>query len=121
MVTELNVKMTLQGASGKTYLFNLYGYDFFSQLKRAFKPISAIYVFSHRYMLDGAFTHDIIYLGQTSNLAERFDNHHKESDIIARNGNCIWIHVFNGTDDQRAEVEQDILASYDFPCNEVNN
>ncbi len=121
MVTDLKVNMTLQGASGKSYIFNLYGYSSFDQLKNAFKPLAAIYVFSQRYLDDGTYRHRLIYLGQTGDLSTRYDNHHKEEDINAKYGNCIWIHVFNGTEKERESAEKDLLASYDFPCNEVNN
>lgn len=121
MVSDLKVNMTLQGASGKTYFFNLFGYSTFDQLKNAFKPLAAIYVFSQRYVSEDTYTHHLLYLGQTSDLATRFDSHHKENEITAYYGNCIWIHVFNGSEKEREEAEKDILASYDFPCNEVNN
>ena len=121
MVVDLKVNMSLQGASGKTYLFNLYGYSNFSQLKNAFKPLAAIYVFSQRYIDDNSYRHHLLYLGQTNNLSTRYDNHHKENVITANYGNCIWIHVFNGSDLERVEAEKDLLESYDFPCNEANN
>lgn len=121
MVTDLKVNMTLLGASGKSYIFNLYGYSSFSQLNNAFKPLAAIYVFSQRYLEDNVYRHSLIYLGQTSDLSTRYDNHHKEADITAHFGNCIWIHVFSGTDEEREEAEKDLLASYDFPCNQTNN
>lgn len=121
MVSDLNVNMTLQGASGKSYLFNLYGYSNFDQLKNAFKSLPAIYVFSQRYLNGDYYSHHLIYLGQTSDLSSRYDNHHKENEITANYGNCIWIHVFNGTDSEREAVEKDLLASYDFPCNDINN
>ena len=121
MITDLDVTMTLQGASGKTYLFNLFGYSSFAQLHDVFRPLQAIYVFSRRFFRDGAFSHTLIYLGQTSDLSTRFNNHHKETEIGEHYGNCIWIHVCNGTDKQREEEEKDLLDAYDFLCNEANN
>ena len=121
MVTDIEVTMTLQGASGKTYLFTLFEYSSFSQLHDAFKPLQAIYVFSRRIYREGTYTHSLLYLGQTNNLSTRFNNHHKETEIGGHYGNCIWIHVCTGTDQQREEDEQDLLGAYDFVCNEVNN
>lgn len=121
MVTDLKVTMTLQGASGKSYLFTLFEYSSFNQLHDAFRPLQALYVFSKRYFSEGAFTHSLIYLGQTNDLSTRFNNHHKETEIGEHYGNCIWIHVCNGTDQQREEAERDLLDAYDFVCNEVNN
>ncbi len=83
--------------------------------------MAAIYVFSQRYLDDSTYRHRLIYLGQTSDLSTRYDNHHKETDITSNFGNCIWIHVFNGTEKEREEAEIDLLASYDFPCNQMNN
>ncbi len=121
MVIDLQVNMTLQGTSGKTYLFNLYGFDDFDQLKDAFNSLAAIYIFSRRYLDGNTFRHQLLYLGQTKDLSTRYYNHHKMSEIMSNHGNCIWIHVFNGTDIEREEIEKDMLLSYDFPCNDINN
>lgn len=121
MITDLGVTMTLQGVSGKSYLFTLFEYSSFGQLLDAFKPLQAIYVFSKRFYREGVFSHSLLYLGQTNDLSTRFNNHHKETEIGEHYGNCIWIHVCSGTDSQREEEERDLLAAYDFVCNEVNN
>ncbi len=58
-----------------------------------------------------------IYVGQTSNLSERFDHHHA-MPCIRRNG-ATHIHVranFGGEDARRAE-ESDLIARYHPPCN----
>ncbi len=122
MICDTDRTMELVGQSGKRYLFNLYSFDNFDDLRNAFNTIAALYVFTKRFRKEsGNYSHDLIYLGETSNLSERFDNHHKESCIKMRNPNCIGIYSFVGTEQQRKNAERDILESYDFPCNSQNN
>lgn len=113
--------MTLTGRSGKQYMFSLFSLQSFNDLKDAFKPLAALYVFTKRNPNIQGFTHNLIYLGETGDLSTRYNNHHKEQCITSHGANCIGIFVFNGTEMQRKSAEEDILANYDFPCNEINN
>lgn len=65
--------------------------------------------------------HNFIYIGETKYLSTRFRNHHKQIEITKNNANCIGIHTFFGTDEERINAETDILNNYDFPYNEQNN
>lgn len=114
-------RLTLNGISGKEYIFDLYTFDDFSELRSAFLPRSAVYVFTRRRATNEGFTHDLVYLGETENLARRFDNHHKEQDITTHYANCIGIYGAPSNNEPRKQIEADILASYDFPCNELLN
>ena len=44
-------RLTLDGASGKQYIFDLFSFDDFSELKDAFRASPAIYVFTRRVLL----------------------------------------------------------------------
>ena len=74
-------RLLLNGISGKEYLFDLYSFDDFSELKNAFLDRAAVYLFTRRRTTNEGFTHDLVYLGETANLADRFNNHHKEREI----------------------------------------
>lgn len=114
-------RLTLNGISGREYIFDLYTFDFFYELRSAFVEKSSLYLFTRRHATSEGFTHDLVYLGETGNLARRFDNHHKEAEIMAHYANCIGIHATPPDEDQRKHIEADILAAYDFPCNEQLN
>lgn len=114
-------RLTLNGISGKEYIFDLYTFIDFSELRSAFLPRAAVYVFTRRRATSEGFTHDLIYLGETENLSMRFGNHHKESVITAHYANCIGIYGTPFNNEQRKQIEADILAAYDFPCNEQLN
>ena len=114
-------RLTLNGLSGQEYIFDLYTFNDFSELRSAFLPRAAVYVFTRRRATNEGFTHDLIYLGETENLARRFDNHHKEDEIKAHYANCIGIYGAPSNDEQRKQIEADMLAAYDFPCNEQLN
>lgn len=121
MIEDLCTTVSIQGMSGTSYIFNLYGFTKFSELKDAFNEIPALYVFTRRSWNGQIYTHNIIYVGETERLSTRFYNHHKESCIMNNNANCICIHTFYGTQSERQAAETDILNAYDLPCNILNN
>ena len=121
MVLDLDKTLTIQGVSGNTYIFNVYGFTRFSDLHDAFKDIPALYVFTKRGFVSGSFIHDLIYVGETGDLSKRFDNHHKENCIMRCDANCICIHSFPGSESERRMAEMDILNAFDFPCNDKSN
>ncbi len=114
-------RLALKGLSGNQYIFDLYIYDDFSELKSAFFAKAAVYLFTRRRITNYGFTHDLVYLGETDNLSTRFGNHHKEKCISSHFANCIGIHAVSSDDIKRKAIETDILSAYDFPCNEQLN
>ena len=122
MVEDLNTTITIKGMSGTNYIFNVYGFARFSDLKDAFKSIPALYAFTRRFPSSAlSYTHDLVYVGETGDLSLRFDNHHKQECIVRGNANCICIHSFYGTQTERLAAEADILNAFDLPCNVKNN
>ena len=121
MVEDLKTTVKIKGLSGREYIFNVYGFSRFSDLSDAFKSIPALYAFTRRFPYGASFTHDLIYVGETSDLSARFNNHHKEDCISRSNANCICIHSFYGTALERMASEADILNAFDLPCNDKNN
>ena len=120
-MNNTDTKLTLDGASGKQYIFDLFTFDDFSELKDAFHALPAIYVFTRRSLGVDGYTHDLAYLGETENLSERFNNHHKEVCIVAHHANCIGLYGVSSNVEDLRQIEADILATYDFPCNEQLN
>ena len=113
--------ITLSGISGKQYIFDLFSFDEFEELNGVFASRPGVYLFTRRSIAENGYIHDLIYLGETGNLSERFSNHHKKDEIMSHHANCIGIHGVVGSDEDRKEFEKDILSAYDFPCNEQLN
>ena len=104
-------KLTLRGASGQTYEFEVYAFD------SDFNAVGAVYAITRRAQKeDGGYDHTIIYIGETSDLSTRFDGHHKEDCFVQHNANCTCIHRDDGESPRRAK-EADLIANYNPPCN----
>lgn len=99
--------LTLTGFSGNQYTFGVYRYG------TNFNAIGAVYAVTYR---NSVSKHDIIYIGQTEDLSDRFDNHHKESCFIRNNANCICVHT-ESNENLRLRIEQDLIHNYNPPCN----
>ena len=104
--------VTFTGASGTEYDFNVY------PLETEFKKMGAVYFFTKRTKKsDGGYTHcKRIYVGETEDLSERFDNHHKMPCIERHGANCICTHR-ESSESKRLEIEQDLIDGYDPVCN----
>ena len=61
---------------------------------------------------------EAIYIGETDDLGERFDNHHKKECI--ENEGATHIHAHKSSDDKktRCAEESDLLAKRRTPCND---
>ena len=118
MINKLNTTLTLKGKSGKEYSFKLSTFDSFDDVKDGFTG-HGLYVFTKR-SPEGK--HNVIYLGMATTLETRFDNHHKKDCIIRNGANCLGVHQMNNsTKESRKEAESDLLAAYNFPCNDQEN
>ena len=53
-----------------------------------------------------------IYIGETKDLGERFDGHHKMSCIKRKGATHIHVHLNFGGEDVRKKEEQDLLDHY---------
>jgi hypothetical protein len=111
-MAEINkTTMELAGASGKKYTFYVYG------MGATFKAVGGVYAFTlATQKATGGHTHSILYIGQTGDLSERFDNHHKEDCFTRRGANRHCATVVE-SEDARLAIERDLIAAYDPPCN----
>jgi hypothetical protein len=104
--------MTLTGQSGQKYQFDVY------PLTTTFKAVGAVYYISKRTpKQDGGGDHSKIYIGQTGDLSDRFDNHHKADCFEKRGANCISVHT-DDDEDSRLTKEADLIDAYKPPCND---
>jgi len=99
--------ITLKGASGQSYDFDVYPWN------TSFKAIGAVYTVLKR----NAPNFSILYIGQTGDLSERFDNHHQRS-CFDRNGKThIGIHL-ESSESRRFDIETDLVRNYSPTCND---
>jgi hypothetical protein len=97
------------GASGATYKYWIYPINDFR-----FKEAPGNYIFA-RETSEG---HYAIYVGETGDLSERFDNHHKAKCIIANGATHIHAHTSSHDDDARRREEKDIIVRWEPKCND---
>lgn len=121
MIKELNRTTVLKGQSGKEYVFRLWSFEDFDDVKGSFTG-GGLYLFTYRYYTGEAYRHTYIYLGETGDYYTRFNGHHKENCIRLHLSNCIGFYSMPGaTEEQRKSTEDDLLAVYNFPCNTSDN
>ena len=96
-----------EGLSGKSYKYYIHPIC-------SFKAAPGNYIFASK-SFSGEWIP--IYIGQTSDLSERFDNHHKATCIIDHGATHIHVHVSSDDENVRREEEQDLIDLYQPPCN----
>lgn len=99
--------VTATGSSGKQYSFDVYHWG------QAFNPVPAVYMVLKQ-ASNGSF--DILYIGQTSNLNERFDSHHKQRCFDRNRKTHIAIHQ-EAKERVRLDKETDLVSHYNPVCN----
>ena len=94
------------GRSGRKYTYWIY------RIGTDFNPAPGNYIFARGV----GNSYSPIYVGESGDLSERFDNHHKMA-CIKRNG-ATHIHVHaNANENARLAEEFDIVAKWDPVCN----
>ena len=96
------------GQSGKTYRHWVY------PLPPNFSEEPGNYIFAKK-TSQGRWTP--VYIGQTDNLGERFDDHHKAACIKHNGATHIHAHRNHGGKSARLTEEDDLLAKWSPPCN----
>ena len=97
------------GWSGKTYSYWIY------EIHQPFAQEPGNYVFAEE-TERGTFTP--IYVGQTDDLSERFDNHHKMPCIRQHGATHITAHKSSKTEAVRKAEEDDLIKFYNPVCND---
>lgn len=100
-------KITATGASGTQYVFWVYTWG------TTFKAAGGVYLVLRKEQ-NGNYT--IIYVGQTGDLSERFDNHHKAS-CFTRNSKSHVAARMESAESTRLSIESDLIKKYNPSCN----
>ena len=96
------------GKSGKKYLYWIY------EIGTSFTAKPGNYIFAKQTKPN---TWSPIYIGQTSDLSERLENHN-EMPCIKRNGDThIHAHTNSGGEEARLTEESDLISEWSPVCN----
>lgn len=98
------------GKSGNKYKYWIYPLDPFPSLKEEGGNYAFTKETSPGYWVP-------LYFGQTSDLSERFDNHHKIQKAINAGATHIHAHL-NDDEDARLAEEADLIARWKPLCND---
>lgn len=102
-------KATATGASGRNYEFVVYPWG------QTFNPVGGVYL-ALKKKSGVQPMYDVLYVGQTGDLNQRFDAHHKQQ-CFDRNGRThIGVRGENG-EQTRLAIERDLLGNYKTACN----
>ena len=97
-----------KGVSGRAYRYWIY------PIGASLKAAAGNYVFARRNHL-GQWVP--VYIGQTGDLAERFDQHHKTPCILRSGATHIHAHLTQGGESVRLAEERDLITMYNPSCN----
>lgn len=99
-------KVVVNGASGRTYELILYPWG------QAFNPVGGVYLVLKRKISN----YGILYVGQTGDLKQRFDCHHKQGCFDQNAKTHIGVRAVS-SDKERLAIERDLLDHYKTTCN----
>ena len=97
--------ITIEGASGAEYDFNIYSADM------PFNPVKAVYIIANREESEDEVKYDMLYLGETDNLPERLADHHFRNLWIENGWNVIWVYQEHGHV-ERVQAVADLIAIF---------
>ena len=106
MVTERTLDWP--GQSGKKYRYSIY------RIGTKFESSPGNYVFACEAKPKGF---KPIYIGQTSDISERFDNHHKMLCILQHKATHICVHTSSKRESTRRKEETDLINQWNPICN----
>ena len=106
MGTTTASTITLQGRSGAKYVFELYEWG------TSFNAVPGVYTVLRR-DTDG---YAVIYVGQTGDLSERLEDHHKAWCFDRHRRSHIGVRQ-DSAEKSRLATEADLIANYRPPCN----
>lgn len=100
---------TWTGATGNVYSYEIYPID------SSWNPVAANYIFARRSpYATGRWL--AVYIGESSNIRERFADHHRAPCIRKEGATHVHVHL-NADQGQRLFEETDLIKNISTPCN----
>ena len=106
------------GNYGPFKLYELDSFDFEDNLD--LKGKMGIYVFTTRSKdKDGKYSHDVHYVGKTTDYSKRFYHHHKAEELKKVRPNCLAI--YSCKEDEMDELEVELIEKWKPELNDTHN
>ena len=100
--------ITWVGQSGRQYVYEIY------PIGTKFSAVPGNYIFAKETQPK---SFKAVYIGETQDLSERFDNHHKMRCIQRNNATHIHVHGNSQGQVARREEESDLIPKWLPTCN----
>ncbi len=97
------------GQSGEEYPYRIYKFG------TTFNKAPANYIFAKESSPETLLA---IYIGETEDISDRFDNHHKMPCIRQNEATYICVHTSSEDKKIRCKEEADLIANYNPDCND---
>jgi excinuclease UvrABC nuclease subunit len=95
-------QISATGASGTKHTFTIY------PLNTPFSAVGGVYLILRQ--------NTVLYVGQTGDLSNRFDAHHKESCWLRQQADRMAAIAVSG-ERERLQIEADLINAYNPACN----
>lgn len=102
-------EITWLGKSGRSYEYEIWS------LSETHKAVPANYIFVKQTEVN---RYAPIYIGETGDISERFDNHHKMACIRREGATHLCTHGSSSDEKIRKAEESDLLGKRNTPCND---
>lgn len=112
----------LVGQSGTKYSFKMCEFDTMESIDKAVENFShaGLYVFANKFSKpnDNRFWYTLKYIGETGDYSARnYSSHQKKDEILGESANSWGYCVLTVNEASRREIEKDLIARYNPPCN----
>jgi hypothetical protein len=105
-------RIVFKGKSGNPYRFKVY------PLGTRFKKLSGIYIIGTRsHGANGGRRLVPLFVGNTEDFSQPFDNHRKSKEFTDQGANCICLQS-DAVEESRLTKERDLIASLQPACND---
>lgn len=103
---------TFDGKSGQAYRFRVYPWG------AKLRPLSGLYIVANR-CRDGAgkYQHIPLYVGETEDLSQPLQQHHKAAELERQDANSICLQS-DGSEESRVRKQQDLVTALRPVCND---
>jgi len=103
--------VTYEGQSGSKYTFQVYTFD------HPLRRVGAVYAVIHAVPKHGGgYVMTSLYFGQTGDITDRFEGHHRQQCFQRNGANCVGFHV-DEDEKSRLAKETDLIRRWDPMCN----
>jgi hypothetical protein len=102
--------INFSGQSGEVFTFDT------QEISKTPTIREGVYVVTHRKINVFGFVHDIVYIGQSVDIASTFSDHYKKACFEKYEADCLCIHA-EESESERQRICDDLIERYEPDCN----